>query len=224
MSARHAVLGLLLDRPAYAYELRNRLQEQLGPTWAINSGQLSQLMSSLEADGLIRESGRGQGRRRVVEITEDGLVECERWWFEESPGAALSRRPLLVKLMHARPERLQACLQQIEAYELECARRLQEVTKQHDAVSGGPQLRAEQVILRLGLRGDMFQLEGELGWAGHARETVSWLLSRDAIWPATHRRRQIASGHDRQDARERLFARMADRAQRPRGVDGTERP
>jgi DNA-binding PadR family transcriptional regulator len=209
MSAQHAVLGLLLDRPAYAYELANRLQERLGPTWAINSGQLSQTLQKLESEGLIQKlEGYSTGRRgrRIFGVTDDGAAEFDRWWFEEQPNTvAPPRRPLLVKLTLAGPMRLKESLRQIEAYELECAQRLNEATKRRDEVSDGPQLRTDHVLLRLGLRGDMFQLEGELAWARHAREVVSWLLSRDAVWPTGR------DSSDGQDARERLFGRMAAR-------------
>src|SRR5271156_3725592 len=167
MSAKHAVLGLLLDRPAYQYELANRLQERLGPTWTINPGHLSQTIRKLEGEGLIERVESVPERRRdrhIFAITENGSEEFERWWFEEQgAGATLSRRPLLVKLTLAGPERLKAALEQIEAYELDCAARLKEVARQREEVPEGPQLRADHVLLRLGLRGDMFQLEGELG-------------------------------------------------------------
>jgi DNA-binding PadR family transcriptional regulator len=223
MSAQHAVLGLLLDRPAYAYQLANRLEERLGPAWAINSGQLSATLQKLEGGGLVQEvddPSENRKGRRIFAITKDGIDEFERWWSEEQRGNPLSRRPLLLKLALAGPERLKTSLRQIEAYELECAERLKEVASQHDAVPEGPQLRADHVLLKLGLRGDMFQLEGELAWSTHAHEVVSWLLSREAIWPATRSPQHVFSGHDPTDAQERLFGRMAARPLHPADPEG----
>ena len=71
MSAKHAVLGWLAHRPAYPYELADRLQERLGPTWAINSGQLSQLIRArylIDAIGYNRVRGKPF---RIVEIIEE---------------------------------------------------------------------------------------------------------------------------------------------------------
>ena len=35
MSSKHALLGLLLDRPAYPYQLADRMQQRLGPSWKV---------------------------------------------------------------------------------------------------------------------------------------------------------------------------------------------
>lgn len=52
VSAKHALLGLLRERPAYGYQLGERLQERLGPAWAINSGHLYQTLKRMEQEGL----------------------------------------------------------------------------------------------------------------------------------------------------------------------------
>jgi DNA-binding PadR family transcriptional regulator len=224
MSAKHALLGLLLDGPAYPYQLNNRLQERLGPTWEINSGQLYQTIAKLEREGLIERVERGATRRaarQVFEITEPGQEEVERWRLEEdAPEARLSRRPLLLKLSLAGPERLEDALGQIDVYEVACTARLNEMKALRDeAYDEGPLVRADNVLLRIGLSGDIFQLEGELGWARFARERISWLLSHDAIWPGAHDRPGTPNDHEteRRGAREDLFGRMAARNLRSEG-------
>jgi DNA-binding PadR family transcriptional regulator len=218
MSAKHALLGLLLQRPAYPYELADRLQARLGPTWAINSGQLYQTIKRMDEEGLIEQVGgpeEAREDRHVYAITELGFEEFERWWFEDSVGGArLSRRPLLVKITLAGPERLKDALEQIDAYERDCAERLKEFSGKREAVPvEGSRVRADHVLLRLGLSADIFQLEGELRWARHAHEMVSWLLGREAIWPAVSERSGSLTGETeaRREAREKLFARMAAR-------------
>jgi DNA-binding PadR family transcriptional regulator len=215
MSAKHALLGLLLDRPAYPYELADRLQARLGPTWKINSGQLYQTIDKLERDELIEQvDGQVGGRndRHVFAITEGGAMEFERWFDEVRNSARLSRRPLLVKITLAGPERLKDTVEEIDSYELDCAERLKELSGRREAVPvDGLQVRADHVLLRLGLSADIFQLEGELRWARHAREMVTWLMSREAIWPSASERAGASSEEtrDRRAAREDLFARMA---------------
>jgi DNA-binding PadR family transcriptional regulator len=222
MSAKHALLGLLLHRSAYPYQLADRLQGRLGPAWAVNSGQLYQTIDRLERDGLIeRVDGHVEGRddRHVFAITENGVEEFERWFDTTTSGARLSRRPLLVKITLAGPGRIKDALGQIDAYELDCAARLKELSQMRDAnPAEGPQVRADHVLLRLNLSADIFQLEGELRWARHAREMVSWLVTREAIWPSTHERsggkRSGATSTEargRQGAREELFGKMAAR-------------
>lgn len=215
MSARHALLGLLLERPAYPYDLGNRLERLLGPTWAINPGQLSHTLKAMRRDGLILpldDAPKDRKGRKLDSITDLGIEELERWRLTDSPdGAPLPRRPLLVKLALAGPEQLRECLELIKTSELEYAERLKEIARRHDEVPAGPEVRRDQVLLRLSLRGDMFRLEGELAWARYAHEVVSWLLTREAIWPGPREPEGAMSMRDRRDVRERVFARMAAR-------------
>lgn len=216
MSARHALLGALMQRPSYPYELADRLEARLGPAWAINSGQISKEIAKMEEEGLIEQVAGPAGaraNRRVFAATESGAAEYERWFAESPGGVRLSRRPVLVKITLAGPRRLRDVLAQIDAYELECAEQLQGLSRRFNEVPpDGPQVRADSVLLRLGLSADIFQLEGELRWARHAHEIISWLLEREALWPSARERSGAASDDvERAQARERLFARMAAR-------------
>jgi PadR family transcriptional regulator, regulatory protein AphA len=220
MSAKHALLGLLLNRDAYPYELADRLQTRLGPAWAINSGQLYQTIRGLAKDGLIEQvDGPAEGRhdRHVFAITESGVEEFERWFEDATTGARLSRRPLLVKITLAGPGRLKDTLDQIEAYERDCAQRLTELSSTHAAIPAGEgQVRADHVLLRLNLSADIFQLEGELRWARHAREMVSWLHGCQPLWPsAANRSSGAGEERNRQGARDEVFGKMAARHLQP---------
>ena len=187
MSARHALLGLLLNRSAYPYELADRLERSLGPAWAVNSGQLYQTIGRLERDGLIEcvdPSARGREDRHVFTITRAGVEEFERWFAEVSGKVRLSRRPVLAKITLAGPRRLEGALRELEAYEQDCAASLRDLTSRREMVAlDSKRLRADHVLLRLNLSADIYQLEGELRWTTQARETVCWLVEQDAIWP-----------------------------------------
>lgn len=189
MSAKHALLGLLLHRSAYPYELADRLQQRLGPAWDVNSGQLYQTVSRLEQDGLIQRVENatcGRDGRHVFAITEEGVEEFERWFDGVTGGLRLSRRPLLVKITLAGPERLEQALAQIDAYELDCAAHLQELARRRETIEvDQPRVRADHVLLRLNLSADILQLEAELRWAAQARETVAWLLESEVVWPSS---------------------------------------
>jgi DNA-binding PadR family transcriptional regulator len=213
MSAKQAVLGLLAERPGYQYQLADRLQQRLGPAWAVNSGHMSQIVKTLARDGLIERvddaGDRVPDTRKVFAITEEGVAEFQRG-FEQDTAVRLPRRPLLVQITFAGPERLRAALTKIDAYERECAERIQEVMRAHQAVPpDGSLLRADHVLLRLNLSADVAALEGELGWTIHAREMISWLLTRtDAVWPSSHDKATV--GHTPEHlARSALFARIA---------------
>lgn len=221
MSARHALLGLLLDRPAYPYELANRLQERLGPAWRINSGQISQTIKAMEQEGLIEPvdgaSADTRDRRRVVAITESGGKEFERWFAEIAHEVRLSRTPLLIKLTLAGgPERLKDALEQIDAYELDRVGELSELMRlKEESQLGGRQVRADHVLFRLNLNASIIQVEGELKFARHARETVCSLLAQDAVWPAAHAHSAAVDERERRNARKEIFGRMAARSDLP---------
>jgi len=214
MSAKHALLGLLLQRSSYPYELGERLRERLGPAWAVNSGQLYQTIDRMELDGLIERvdtDAQGRDERHFFKVTAGGAEEFERWFAAGTRVTRLSRRPLTVKLTLAGPARLSDALAQIAAYELECAQRLTELSRLHESVAvGGPRVRADHVLLRLNLSADIFALEAELRWARHAHEMISWLQGRDAIWSSATERADASVKEAREDARAQLFGRMAD--------------
>lgn len=213
MSAKHALLGLLLDRPAYSYDLGNRLQERLGPAWKVNSGQLSQIIKMLAAEGLVERVKAHPGadeRRKIVAITPTGKEEFERWFERNTEDLRLARRPLLLKITLAGPKRLQEAFEQIDAYERDCAARLSDLMNVSEEMRMGTLIRADRVLLRLNLRAYIRQVEGELAWARDARETVEWLLTGEAVWPSAGQS-SAKNERARQEARSELFGDMAAR-------------
>jgi len=225
MSAKHALLGFLLQRSSYPYELGDRLEQRLGPAYKVNSGQLSQIVKRMEADGLIERvdpDAEGPKERHVFKATARGAEDFERWFAEETKVTPLTRRALTVKLALAGPTRLGEALEQIAAYEAQCAQRLIELSRLHDSVDesvalAGPRVRADHVLLRLNLSADIYALQAELRWTHHAHEMISWLQGRDAIWSSESERNGSAAQCAREDARTKLFERMLDgREDRPR--------
>jgi DNA-binding PadR family transcriptional regulator len=219
MSATHAVLGLLQRKRAYQYELANQLQLALGPAWAVNTGQLSQIIKRLEKDGLIeRVDGTHSTRedRQVFAITEAGILEFDRWFETEQPGGRRARRPLLVKISLAGPERLPDALKQIDIYEKACAAELAKLTKAKSEIAEGPILRADDECLRLSFDVDIIQKEGDLAVAKIARDKVLELKKQNAVWPSAQGRLGATRDDERAEgAREELFRGMADRSKGP---------
>lgn len=216
MSAKHALLGLLLQGPAYPYQLADRLKARLGPAWSVDSGQLYKTIKQLADGGLIElVDGIGEDRsdrRNVFTITTSGTEEFDRWFEATAGGVRLLRRPLLLKVTLAGPERLKEALEQVDAYELDCTARLKEVMLTRDEIPRqGLQVRADHLLLRVNLGADISQLEGELKWARDARDVISRLLSQEAIWPSALERSSTEpeKARDPRHAREELFDRMA---------------
>jgi len=220
MSAKHALLGLLLHRPAYRYQLGERLQERLGPAWKINSGQLYQTVRRLAADGLIERIDSApddQDELHVYAITVPGVEEFESWFDAAVSTARLSRRPLLVKITLAGPERLKDTLEEIDTYEHHCMGALEKHRRLREEIPVTAQVRADHELLRVNLSADIAQLEGELVWAKYARERVTWLLSQNPIWPPMHERSRATAeeARERLEARTEMFSRIAAKPQRP---------
>jgi DNA-binding PadR family transcriptional regulator len=234
MSAKHIVLGLLADKPDYPYRLLDLLAERSPRDWRISSGQFYQTIKRLAEEGLIERvdgsspGGRDDDDRHIFTITEAGLDEFERWQKRRGRGKKRSgrgtgtrplRRPVLAKLMFAGPEHRTETLEEIDAYELACNDELEELAREVDEIPAeGERVRADRVILRLGLDLEIDHYEAELAWCPGARKTFEWLYEQDAIWPSTHSRhppQQTRTSQDSQGARKELFGRIAKRSPTP---------
>lgn len=69
------VLGLLIERPAHGYELRQRLKKDLYPFLAASSAPLYYALKKLEEEGLVTHWSETKGRRPqryVYRVTERG--------------------------------------------------------------------------------------------------------------------------------------------------------
>jgi DNA-binding PadR family transcriptional regulator len=211
MSAKHALLGLLLQGSSYPYQLADRLEERLGPSWLVDSGQIYKTIKQLVELGLIEPVERvGEDRderRRFFAITGRGTDEFERWFEETTDRVRLPRRPLLLKITLAGPERLDKALEQIDAYELDCTTCLKEIMRAREEIPHqNVRVRADHLLLRVNLGADIAHLEGELKWARDARDVVSRLHSQNAIWPSIPERLDAPT---EKKTREELFDLMA---------------
>ena len=92
MSIKYAVLGFLRERTSYGYAVRAAFEERLGDVWDLNYGQVYQVLSALEGEGLVVASDERVGRRptrRVYSISPKGRDEFRTWLLQPT----LRRRP-----------------------------------------------------------------------------------------------------------------------------------
>lgn len=92
MSVKHAVLGLLVERRGYGYDVANRLRERLGPGMEIPVGTVHASMRSLRFDGhikFVRRAYRGEQVALIHEATESGVAHYHDWLDEP-----LARNPV----------------------------------------------------------------------------------------------------------------------------------
>lgn len=84
MTIKHALLAFLDRDPIYGYKLHGLMEEALGNSWSVNTGQIYSTLSRLERDGLVeRQSSKSSledSDRIVYEITMQGKNELLRWF------------------------------------------------------------------------------------------------------------------------------------------------
>ncbi|MER5810634.1 PadR family transcriptional regulator [Streptomyces sp. NPDC002033] len=97
MSLRHALLGLLSERPASGYDLLKRFETSLANVWPATQSQMYGELSKLAAAGLIDVSAEGPRGRKEYTLTEEGLSELRHWLTETKP-ARNTRSDLLLRV------------------------------------------------------------------------------------------------------------------------------
>ena len=103
MSVRHAMLGLLAQRPRHGYELRAAFQAVVGgaENWDVKPAQIYTTLGRLEKSGLVAEEGTEQDagpEKRIYAITSAGrrtLID----WFARGIELEHQRDEFFVKLI-----------------------------------------------------------------------------------------------------------------------------
>lgn len=103
MSVRHAVLGLLAQRPRHGYELRAAFQAMVGgeENWNIKPAQIYTTLDRLERGGLIAENAVEQDagpEKRIYAITPAGR-KCLKEWFTTGVDLEHHHDEFFIKLM-----------------------------------------------------------------------------------------------------------------------------
>jgi DNA-binding PadR family transcriptional regulator len=92
VSIKYAILGLLREQTSHGYAVRAAFEERLGDVWELNYGQVYQVLTALEQEGLILASDERVGKRpprRVYSISPKGRDALRKWLLQPS----LRRRP-----------------------------------------------------------------------------------------------------------------------------------
>ncbi|MFF1556124.1 PadR family transcriptional regulator [Streptomyces sp. NPDC058279] len=85
MSLRHALLGLLSERPASGYDLLKRFETALANVWPATQSQMYTELTKLADAGLISVSAQGPRGRKEYTLTDEGLTELRHWLTEIRP-------------------------------------------------------------------------------------------------------------------------------------------
>jgi DNA-binding PadR family transcriptional regulator len=179
MSAKHAVLGLVIERPGYGYQLAQRLDERFGSSGFAPSGVYSAL-DQLSRDDLVRsagEMGAGPARRAaprtIYEATEEGVDHFEAWMLDPSPAPPL-RDELHMKIALCRPRNLPRLIEMVGGQELVCLGRLQDLKRLTEEVSTSS--RDWSGLMRLlAAEAEVAFWHARIEWLQNARELLEQL-------------------------------------------------
>lgn len=129
LSLKYVLLGVVVERPGYGFELRRRIDERL-PFANYTDGAIYPALDRLEQERLIEATrlkaslNTPRSNPRVVyEATQDGIDEFERWMYAPTKPDA-SRDALLAKLPLARPHDLPRLLEMARNQEAQLHRQL----------------------------------------------------------------------------------------------------
>lgn len=197
MSVRHAILGILLKRPSYPYELSVSFDHLVGHAWLLKKAQVYQTVERLEAEGLVERTQanpNARGARWIYKVTPAGAAVYERWRATSSTKPRPLRDELLIKIALAREEDADDILQAIDLRTLLCAERLREYTEMESKLVPLEEVRRwEEAGPALSMNAALSQINAELGWLATARQAILQLKERGALAGADSGAREAGS-------------------------------
>lgn len=125
VSTKHVVLGLLLQRPGYGYDLGQRIEKHLG-FLSLADNAVYRILDRLEDDGWIVEIGErrvGRTRRGAARVTYAATplgAEKFRSWIAQPSDRATLREDVQAKLVLTDPADLPELLATVEEQAQEC--------------------------------------------------------------------------------------------------------
>ena len=194
MSAKYAILGLVIERPGYGYQLARRLEDRFGSSAFAPSGVYAAL-DQLSRDRLVRAAGafapgpaRRVAPRTIYEATDRGIEHFERWMLGSSPAPPV-RDELHMKIALCRPRNVPRLIDMVYGQELACRGRLRDLRQ----LSGGeapPRSQEWSRLMRVLSRDAEIALwKSRIEWLQSARKLLESLLEETH---PTHLQRAVA--------------------------------
>jgi DNA-binding PadR family transcriptional regulator len=168
---KYAVLGLLLERPSYGYEVLVRFRRAFDAgQWAISPQGLYASLDRLERDGLIEpialetaDVSRRQPKT-PYRVTGDG-ARALRHFLETPMSPDPTRAEFLVRLQCAASKDTDALLRMLDGYEHACLDELGRLTHGADEVS-----QPGTLVELLALEDRRLGIQARLTWIDFARQ------------------------------------------------------
>jgi len=122
MPVKQAVLGLIVERRGYGYDIHNRLSQRLGPRLMVPEGTVHSAIRSLRTARhitVVERRFRGEQVAVVYGATPDGAREYEAW-LDEPVVHEPVRSEWFLKFAMIDATRVPRLREQFEGLELEC--------------------------------------------------------------------------------------------------------
>jgi DNA-binding PadR family transcriptional regulator len=181
MSAKNAVLGLVIERPGYGYDLARRLEDRFGSSGFAPTGVYSAL-DQLSSEELVRSAGpraratnERAAPRTIYEATPKGIDRFEEWMLGGSSLAPV-RDELYMKIALSKPHNLGRLIELARTQEEDCLLRLQELKCPSRRSRGAPRAWSEVAVL-LVRDAEIKQLQARVEWLQRARAVMDRLNS-----------------------------------------------
>jgi DNA-binding PadR family transcriptional regulator len=139
MSAKNAVLGLVIEQPGYAYRIAAGVRRQLRfagladsyPYWALEKLEAEGHVRRVDENGDPIGPGMG-GRRPIYEATNKGVESFEEWLLSTSSEPPL-RDDLHFRIALCRPRDAPRMIELVHGQELVCLGRIQDLKRSSEA-------------------------------------------------------------------------------------------
>jgi PadR family transcriptional regulator AphA len=180
VSLRHALLGVIKDKPLTGYDLVRHFQGTVGFVWSAPQSQIYPELRRMEAAGLIQAQVAPRGQRaqkRIYSVTDAGMAELRRWATDFMPMPA-QRDPLILKAAFFDLAPVDSVREQLRAHIAQYQWRMEQWQARADAIG---ERRAELVEVWLA-RQPVEQHEGILQLKIHALEGLISRARSEIAW------------------------------------------
>lgn len=158
MSVKHAILGLLYDKPRHGYEIKIGFEQMVHKQWPLNTGQIYTTLDRLVRDQLVEPLGEDQQDRKQYIITERGREELKEWLLQPIKRSLL-KDELFFKLLCARKIHFAEVPHMISLQKKSLMQTMLQLTKLKNQLE--PQQDQEMLLL---IEGGILHVEADLKW------------------------------------------------------------
>jgi PadR family transcriptional regulator AphA len=171
LTMEHALLGLVRQRPMYAYEIHQTLAqaEALGLVWQLKQSQTYALLARLEDAGYLAstlETQDARPPRKVLHLTASGEAAFQRWLVAPMRHGRDFRLEFLAKLFFAAQEPPQVLQALLTVQREACGELITQMRARIAAVS--PDRPYDRLVLQFRLG----QLDATLAWLDACADTL----------------------------------------------------